>query len=346
MYFRVRFQRQPDPAYSALHQASEDDLMNRIKLALTVVTATFPALGLAAQLLVLSKDEATLAFIDPVSGKTQATVATGNGPHEVEVSSDAGLAFVSNYGAGTEGNSLSVIDVKSRKEVKRVDLGDLRRPHGLTLLDGNVYFTAEAARRVGRYDPKAQRVDWTFDTGQDVTHMVLASRDGTKLFTSNIRSNTISIIDKGPDGAWKQTLVTVGAGPEGLDQSPDGRELWTAHSRDGRISIIDVATKKVTQTFDAKTKRSNRLKFTPDGKWVLVSDLGSGELVVIDARTHAERTRLSVPSATGILVAPNGKEAYVAASGGDHIAVIDLTTMSLARKIETASNPDGMAWVP
>jgi YVTN family beta-propeller protein len=315
-----------------------------------IVVAVFllasPALGLGAQLLVLSKDEATLAFIDPVSGKSSATVATGAGPHEVEVSSDGSLAFVSNYGAGTPGNTLSVIDTKSRKESRRVDLADLRRPHGLTFLKGQLYFTAEAARRIGRYDPKTQQVDWSFDTTQNGTHMVLASRDGTKLFASNIGSNSISILEAGAGGKWQQTVVTVGAGPEGLDESPDGRELWSAHSRDGGISIIDVASKKVIKTLDARTKRSNRLKFTPDGAWVLVSDLGSGALVVIDAHTHAERTRLPLPNPTGILMAPGGREAYVAASGGNHVAVIDLKTMSIARKIETGGNPDGMAWLP
>lgn len=62
---------------------------------------------------------------------------------------------------------------------------------------------------------------------------------------------------------------------------PDGRELWVAHSRDGGVSVIDVAAKKVTTTIDAQTKRSNRLKFTPDGKLALISDVSGGELVVI-----------------------------------------------------------------
>jgi WD40 repeat protein len=55
--------------------------------------------------------------------------------------------------------------------------------------------------------------------------------------------------------------------------SPDGREVWIAHSQDGGISIIDVDSKKVVKTLSISTKRSNRLKFTPDGKWVLVSDM-------------------------------------------------------------------------
>ncbi len=59
-------------------------------------------------------------FVDPASGKIAATVPTGQGPHEVEVSSDGRLAFVSNYGDRTSGgNTLSVIDIAARKELKR-----------------------------------------------------------------------------------------------------------------------------------------------------------------------------------------------------------------------------------
>jgi YVTN family beta-propeller protein len=306
-----------------------------------------PAIGLAAQLLVLNKSDATLAFVDPVSGKTNAIVATGDGPHEVEVSTDGRLAFVSNYGARTSGHTLSIVDVATRKERARVELGELRRPHGLTFSDGHLYFTSEESRQVGRLDPATQRVDWTFDTGQDGTHMVLASRIGTKLFTSNIASNSVGIIERGADGKWNQRLVTVGAGPEGLDLSADGRTLWSAHSRDGRISIIDTASAKVVRSFDAKTQRSNRVKLTPDGRLALVSDLGAGELAIFDAREHTERARLKLGrSPTGILLAPGGARAYVAVSGDDHIAVIDLATLSVVGKIVTGNEPDGMAWVP
>jgi YVTN family beta-propeller protein len=176
--------------------------------------------------------------------------------------------------------------------------------------------------------------------------MVLASRDGARLFTSNIGSNSVSIIERGADGQWTQRLVPVGAGPEGLDLSPDGRTLWSAHSRDGGISIIEAASAKVIGSFDAHTHRSNRVKFTTDGRLVLVSDLSGGELVVFDALTHGERARLKLGrSPTGILVAPDGEHAYVAVSGENHVAVIDLKKLSMARTIATGNEPDGMAWV-
>jgi YVTN family beta-propeller protein len=319
--------------------------MKRSFLLLVGLAIGLPSLGIADQLLVLNKSDATLVFVDPATGKVSAPVSTGDGPHEIELSADGRTAFVSNYGASTPGNTLSVIDVASRKESKRVDLGELRRPHGLAFSKGSLYFTAEGAQRIGRLDPATQRVDWTFETGQQGTHMVLASRDGKMLFASNIASGTVGVLEQDSKGEWGQTLVTVGAGPEGLDQSPDGRELWVAHSRDGGISIIDVATKKVIQTFDAHTQRSNRLKFTRDGARVLVSDLGAGELVVFDAHSRQKVRSVKLGQApTGILVAPDGRHAFVAVSGHNRIAVVDLESLSVARTIEPGNSPDGMAW--
>jgi YVTN family beta-propeller protein len=320
--------------------------MRATHVLLLAAFASVPSFSFAAELLVLNKSDATLSFIDPSSGKTAATIATGEGPHEIEVSADGRLAFIGNYGARTPGNSLSVVDIAARKELKRVDLGELRRPHGLAVSGGHVYLTSEESRRIARYNPETQSVDWTFATGQEGTHMVLASRDGAKLFATNMGSNNVSVITRNSRGEWAQTLVTVGAGPEGLDLTPDGRSLWTAHSRDGGISIIDTASAKVTHTFDAKTQRSNRVKLTPDGKLALVSDLSGGELVVIDAATRTERARLKVGrTPTGILIVPGGETAFVAVSGDDRLAVIDLKSLSVSRTLATGGGPDGMAWV-
>src|SRR5262249_35689017 len=90
--------------------------MKKMPLVLGSALLALPAICAAAQLLVLNKSDATLAFMDPVSGKTSATVPTGDGPHEIEVSADGKLAFVTNYGAKVAGNSLTVVDTATRKE--------------------------------------------------------------------------------------------------------------------------------------------------------------------------------------------------------------------------------------
>ena len=312
---------------------------------LLLLLGTAPAF--AATLLVLNKTDSTLSLIDPGTGRTGATIPVGTGPHEVEVTPDGTLAVVSNYGAQTPGNSLSVIDLVARREKQRVDLGQLQRPHGIAIPDAkSAYFTSEVARGVGRLDLATGKVEWKLPTDQKRTHMVLASRDGRTLFTANVQSDSVSILQLAADGSATQSRVTTGKGPEGMDLSPDGKQLWAANSGDGSVSIIDVASRKLVRTFDVGTRRSNRLKFTPDGKTVLVSDLAGGELVVLDAGTQQQRARLQVGAgASGILVVPDGSRAFVALAGEKRLAVVDLATLKVIDRIETGAGPDGMAWV-
>jgi YVTN family beta-propeller protein len=301
----------------------------------------------SARLLVLNKEDATLAIVDPASGQILGRVPTGQQPHELVVSTDGKFAFASNYGTGpAPGRTISMIDIAAQKELRRIDVSPLSRPHGLAFANGKLYFTAEADKKIARYDPATDKIDWQFEIGQATTHMVLPTKDARTLFTSNIGGDSVSAIQQGADGAWTQTVIPVGKGPEGIDLSPNGREVWSAHSRDGGVSIIDVASKKVVQTINLETKRSNRIKLTPDGKFALVSDLDAGELVVLDAPARKEITRIPLGKMPeGILMPPTGGLAYVAVNGDNFIAVIDLKTWQVTKKISTGTGPDGMAWV-
>jgi len=227
-----------------------------------------------------------------------------------------------------------------------VDLGALRGPHGLAFADGKVYFTAEINKVIGRYDPASKQLDWVLGTGQNVTHMVAVSSDLKRIFTSNIGSDTICEIEPGSGrSGWNVTAIPVGKGPEGFDLSPDGKEVWSANSGDGTVSIIDASTKKMTQTVDVKTKHSNRLKFTPDGKLALISDPPAGELVIVDVASRTVRKRLAVgKDPEGTLVQPDGAKAYVALSGDNAVAVVDLKTLEVTTRLKTGKDPDGLAW--
>jgi YVTN family beta-propeller protein len=300
-------------------------------------------------LLVLEKDDESLAMVDPVQLKVVGRVPVGEDPHEVVASDDGKFAYVSNYGAFSSRpqHTLTVVDLVAQKQVAKVDLGALTAPHGLAFVNGKVYFTAEGSKSIGRYDPASQLVDWVLGIGQDRTHMLVVARDLSRIFTSDVGSDTITIIDRGKDSVsgWNETHLEVGSGPEGFDVSPDGKVLWAANSDDGTVSVIDIATKKVVQTIDPKTKSANRLKFTPDGRFVLISQLRGDDLVVMDARTRhpIKRINLGHPS-EGILMDPDGSRAFVAVSRGNYVSVIDLKSLRVAGRISTGEGPDGMAW--
>jgi YVTN family beta-propeller protein len=323
--------------------------MKRFGLLLLLLAAGSGSLrAQGPRLVVLNKSDATLVTVDPATGKVLGRVPTGEGPHEVAVSDDGKMAFVGNYGgAQGPGTTISVIDLVAMKELRRFDTKPLLRPHGVFFRDGKVYFTSETYRIVGRYDPAANQVDWLLGTGQAGTHMIWVNQDATRMYACNIGGDSMTIIERGANPTvWNETVVPVGKGPEGFDVSPDGRELWAAHSRDGGVSIINLEQKKVVGTIALQTKRSNRLKFTPDGKLVLVSDLDAGELLVVDVAARAVTKKIPLGRRVeGILIPPDGARAYVAVNGDNYIAVIDLKTLAVAGRIETGNGPDGMAWV-
>src|SRR5579859_1580333 len=264
-------------------------------------------------LLALSKHDHTLSIVDPASLKVLSKVPVGEDPHEVIASSDGKTAYVSNYGGGAY-NTLAVIDLTGQKPLPAIDLGPLRGPHGLDFVGGKAWFTAEAAKAIGSYDPVSKKVDWILGTGQNRTHMILVSGDLKRIITTNVSSGSVSIIEKtaaregqpagpprgpgapmgNPGGDWDETVVKVGNGSEGFDISPDGKEIWVANAQDGTISIINSESKAMVDTLAVNVPGANRLKFTPDGHKVLVSSLRSGELTVVDTASRKEVKRLKL----------------------------------------------------
>jgi YVTN family beta-propeller protein len=137
----------------------------------------------------------------------------------------------------------------------------------------------------------------------------------------------------------------VGRGSEGFDVAPGGSEIWVANARDGTVSVVDVAAKKVVATLAANVRGANRLKFTPDGKLVLISSLGGSDLAVLDAATRREVQRVKLGrGAAGIQMDPDGSRAFVACTPDNYVAVIDLKTLTVTGRIDAGQEPDGLAW--
>jgi len=332
-----------------------------------------------ASLLVLSKQDHSLAIVDPADLHVVARIPVGDDPHEVVASADGKTAYVSNYGFGAF-HTLCVVDLIGQRRVRFIDLGALRGPHGLQFALGKVFFTAEAAKAIGSYDPATATVDWIMGTGQDRTHMLYVFPDGKRIATTNVNSATVTLMEQvtarpmGPppgmmppgSGAsgqrqgpppgsqmgppppppgpnWELTVIPVGRGSEGFEISPDFKEAWVANAQDGTISMIDLASKKVTATLDISAHGANRLKFTPDGKLALIS--AGPEVVVVDAAAHQVVKRLRTGgNEGGIEMQPDGARAYVATGGANYVAVIDLKTLEIVGKIDAGGGPDGLAW--
>jgi YVTN family beta-propeller protein len=343
-------------ALQLLNQLAKVMLGGVVLLALWCIVGTAEAQSTPQRsLLALSKQAHTLAIVDLATLKVVARLPVGPDPHEVIASTDGTKAYVSIYGFGKY-HTLSVLDLVAQKALPDIDTGALNGPHGLAFVGGKVWFTAEGAKAVGRFDPATGTIDWIMGTGQNRTHMLYVTSDEKKIYTTNVSSGTVSVLEQvtpsagAPQGVpsrmdWNVSVIAVGKGDEGFDVSPDGRELWTANAQDGTLSVIDLLTRKVTATLDAKFFASNRLKFTLDGRLVLITSLRDGDLLVYDAVSRKEYRRVHIGNgAAGILIDPDGTRAFVACTPNSYVAVVDLKTLEVTGHIDVGGEPDGLAW--
>lgn len=296
-------------------------------------------------LVALNKQESTLAIIDPTEMKLLGKVPTGDNPHEVIILPDGKTAVVANYGAQQPGNSFSIIDIEAKKELRRVNLLPLMRPHGIQEIGGKVYFTAETNRIIARYDPATDKVDWMMGTGQNVSHMIAGSADQKKFYTANIGSDSVTGFEfqNVPPAGSKITHIPVGKQPEAIDLSPDGKEVWVGLNAEGAIDIVDTATSKVVEKVKLG-ERPYRVKFTPDGKQVVSTIPNTKQLIVTDAATRKEIKRIQLESVPlGIIFSKDGKLAFITAVQSDYVLKVDLEKGEVTGKVEIGQGPDGIA---
>ena len=75
-----------------------------------------------------------------------------------------------------------------------IDTKPLFGPHGLVFVNSKLWFTAEGSKAIGRYDPSTNKIEWSMGTGQDRTHMIYVTNNAKKIYTTNVASGTVSIL--------------------------------------------------------------------------------------------------------------------------------------------------------
>jgi YVTN family beta-propeller protein len=316
----------------------------------------------AATLVVANKAEATVSLIDLGSSKVVATLPVGVGPHEVAISPDGRLALVANYGSASQpGSSLTLLDVPAAKVVRTIDLGEIRRPHGMAFLDGRrALVTSEAGKALVEVDVEAGKVLRQIPTGQELSHMVAVAPDRSRAFVANIISGSMTAIDL-KEGKVLASVKT-GAGTEGIDVTPDGKQVWVTNREGDSVTVVDAKTLEIAGTVPVAAFPI-RAKATPDGKRVLVSAAKSGDLAVFTVADRKLERRVALPVQTaadkegrlmgqfgdssvpiGVVIAPDGRRAYVAHANGDAISIVDLVEWKRVGSLTAGKEPDGMGY--
>jgi YVTN family beta-propeller protein len=309
-------------------------------LACAAPAAADPPAGI---LVVGNKGEDTLSLIDLATAKEIVRLPTGDQPHEIAISPDGRQAAVVAYG----GTTIDVFDLATRTRLRTIELSPSQRPHGLVWLsDGRLVATTEASQSVAVVLPSGEVR--SIATGQVGSHMVAVASDNRHAYVANIGSGTVSVIDL--TAGTKLRDIATGGRPEGIALARGGAELWVGDLGAPRVQAFDTVS-GVRLGEVAIDPVAIRVAASPDGKWVVTSNVGSGTLSVIDAatRTLARTIRVSGSAEAGqvtILFSADGKRLYAAETGRNQVAEIDFASGAVLRRLDAGKNGDGLALAP
>lgn len=331
-----------------------------------------------ARLVVLNKAAASASVLDPQTGEEMALFEVGDGPHEAATAPDGRRVVVCNYGTRAAGVTLSVLDVvtgktlrtirliQNRETVRREDRSSIYpRPHGIRFVGPDLVAVTSEVRRVlllVDISEESNPIQGYVETWAAGSHMVAV--DDERAYVANISAGSVSVIDLKTKEFVKE--IETGAGCEGIEVRPGTRELWTTNRAENTVSVIDLDKLEVAATLETG-KFPIRVAFTPDGKTALISCAQSGTVELWDTEKREKRRSIEMnetpiedakgerlfagqfdgsPVPVGILIRPDGKEAFIANTQADIITVIDLEKERIARRLKTRAEPDGMTWVP
>ncbi|PYV35681.1 MAG: hypothetical protein DMG22_01675, partial [Acidobacteria bacterium] len=231
---------------------SRHELLILFAVALPLVGAAAMPAASRGLLIVANKGDQTIGIIDPEAGREIAAIKeTGFTAHEVITSPDGRTVYAPIYGnsgvgsPGTDGQTIDVIDIPSRKIVRTIHLDQPTRPHCPKFgPDGRLYVSTELTQSVTVINPETNTVVGSLPTGQIESHMFAITSDGKRIYTSNVHVGTVSSIDV----AGRKVIAVIHVSPHAqrIALSVDDRYVFTADQTEPRLAAIETATNKVT----------------------------------------------------------------------------------------------------
>jgi YVTN family beta-propeller protein len=302
-------------------------------------------------LLVANKGDHTLGIIDPNAGRQVAAVPVGGiTGHEVVASPDGRTAYVPIYGdsgvgkPGSDGRTLTVIDVADRRATKTIDFGRPVRPHCPMFgpRNGLLYVTTEVTNSIDVIDPHTLTIIASIPTGQKESHMLAITRDGKRGYTANVGPGTVSVIDLGAKSVI--AVIPISHQTQRISLSVDDRLAFTADQTKPQLAVIDTATNTV-KTWVPLPALAYGTAATLDGRWLLVALPEAGKVGVVDLQSLKLVRAIDVPkSPQEVLVRPDNQVAYASCHESRKVVAVNLSTWEVEKIIDAGPMADGLAW--
>lgn len=305
---------------------------------IALVSLLFSGAARPETLLVADKDGDALLVFDTASGRVVRSVPVGGNPHEVVATADGRLAFTAN----SRSNTVSVVDLREGREIKRLASPLFAYPHGMAIHpDGKtLYLTSEEKRLLLLIDIGSLEVTGQLSTGKDGSHMVVLSPAGEWAYVADRGSASVTVVDTRTLAVAAQ--LPAGDGVEGIALSSDGKWLLVGNRRANDVQLFDALGRRSVARIPV-AEDPVRVAISPDGTRALVPHRRSSEVHLLDLgrRERLARTRTGKEPG-GVVFLPGGRQAVVANTGEGTLSILDLEPLGVRSTHPAGKGPDGL----
>ena len=294
------------------------------------------------KLIATNSGDDTISIVDLATLAPAATVPLGHEPEHMEISPDGSLLAVGNIGEGT----VSLVSIGEARELTRV--AGLHEPHNMTFSpDGRLLYVGNlGANFVSVIDTAAGLVVAEIPVGP-AKAVASAAADGTEYqgiinvtrtpdgrlgFAAYGEGDVMAVIDLRTRAKIK--TLALGALPWRAYTTADGRFMIVPNNGDQTVSVFSTASlEEVARLEGAADMTGVNTGWFETTAFVI--SRGDDKAVVLDLETMERVGEIALPSApeTGVTT-PDGTKLYVALSGSDRVAVIDVRARKLIKMIE------------
>lgn len=199
-----------------------------------------------AELYISNEDVKTASVVNASNGKVEHIIPIAQEPEGVATSPD-GKSFYVTCEAGGE---VFVVDTSSYKTIGHFSVPP--RPRSMAFMPGTAigFIPSESTGQLNVIDTANYKVIKTVTLPEGSRPMsVKVSLDGKKIYVSNGRAATVSVLDS--HSYELLNSIKVGTRPWGMVMSPDGKYLYTANGPSNDISVVDLKSEKEIERIKA-----------------------------------------------------------------------------------------------
>ncbi len=258
------------------------------------------------------------------------------------------------YVTNSEGDNITVIDLKALKVVGDIQVG--YRVHGAAVeADGRRLFTTiESEKTLKVIDTRTDRILDTIKLTERPNQCAVTPNG--KFIGVPIRGgDSVDIVDIAQKKVVKNLPVKL---PHNCYNAQNNNHIFVTSMGDHKVNLIDLKTMSTIAEIPVGGV-PRPLAVTPDEKtmYVALSDLHGFVIVDIPRRRVVQKVELPRPPAGaqplvphtlthGLELTPDGKELWVTSMVGDGVYVYDLATKKFSHKIATGKAPDWLTFSP